>query len=1281
MKLNIDNLGKVSVTVDKNPYDIRKDYDKLVIVKDVDGKVYLSRKPVPAQTPITDTDYWMHISSSDVLKSIEDYLGKANGIATLDSNAKLTESQLPSLKTINGFSIKGEGNINIDSMKYSVVTQLPTIGLSNTIYLVANSESTDTTNRYDEYIWADNRFEKLGSFSTKVDLSDIETELEKKANTYNIGWLLYPLINGEEIQSITEIEFTNLLNVVTQNNSYILATTNSEPNKTLASTEFKTYVDGSHKGINIIFRTDTKTYTLDISNNDFKPKLITTIVTEYVNISYITDAEETGTKITPEQVAELKKCAEDKSFVPYVYTTTIERNVYKNYVNSIYISTIDNAISYHIYVIIDNYEYMIFKDGTVQGKDHSPIRYNAGWLIEAVVDIDEIEPISKEEFDELDKVIRSLLSNSKGEIIAITSNNNFLSTISYNLFIDNYSNETEDIYISFEDTHNIYDFDISSNDYIPRVNIIKKAEQYDASYLFDKGNPFTSITSQQFAELYHAVVNRYNVVTSNSYKRNNLICIYSSHGTTAGTVKTIHLCFEDGYNQYDLDIDSQNRKPTVVITKKVNEYNATYLLSYEGDYGTLTDTQAAELEAAIKDEHCKIYFYETQQIDTKTITIKTYIQSSLISGNDGILYYIANIGDTIINEYISILFNEKIYLRYTNYSNAIYDIDYLFDTSHTITDKECTFLSTAIRKGAILKAPNNNFTTVSAYEDRRDNNVFYYISDKDRCITVDENNKTVTIDSATFEHNVTYLYTAVKNSATNPTLTQEQFNDITTRYSTFFYIKKDEINDYFATTVERNRTISNDVAYMILTFPNFDNGKTVKFKLYRDRHIETESIDPITPASTTNLGGIKLAESLSAPNQYPVKLTSNNEAYVEVQAGDTIEKFKIPYLLSYIEDQEVPTVTEFNDILAAIESGKQLYYEQTTNNNKIYNIKVIHSGTYVNTIDGKTVFTVHLEIPYGNEIKILILKCDGTTVTAKVQYPILNANSNNDGLLKSDDYVKLSKIPIVNISIDNNSGADEAYTIAQEEYNKLKNNGLILLNIFDNNIITDSKLCQCGCKYNTNTITYYILQWIYSENTFGQLRIYPDLSIQFKEIPFQSPDIATTTSFGVIKVGSGLSIDSSGVLTANAQTYDKATTTSDGLMSKEDKDTIDNILVVKLTTSTSGQPIITQEEFTKLTSRTNLPSSIALVKLCDSTGVITDKFIGQTATITDNSKKIVIVQCLTDYNTFTQFRISEDLTVVVKEIKFDNAVASNIMTNDAYQALDTKDNNTVYFIR
>lgn len=65
----------------------------------------------------------------------------------------------------------------ITSFNYEIVTELPAVGQKGVIYLILNSASTEENNIYDEYLYVNNKYEKLGSFTTQIDLSQIKDEL------------------------------------------------------------------------------------------------------------------------------------------------------------------------------------------------------------------------------------------------------------------------------------------------------------------------------------------------------------------------------------------------------------------------------------------------------------------------------------------------------------------------------------------------------------------------------------------------------------------------------------------------------------------------------------------------------------------------------------------------------------------------------------------------------------------------------------------------------------------------------------------------------------------------------------------------------------------------------------------------------------------------------------------------------------------------------------------------------------------------------------------------
>ena len=111
------------------------------------------------------------------LKSaLTDRLGKANGIATLGADSKLTASQLPVLKSVNGQSIIGSGNIAFDISLYKIVQALPTTDIDySKIYLVVDPSAPEG-NVYKEYIYVNSKWELLGEYKADIDLTPYATK-------------------------------------------------------------------------------------------------------------------------------------------------------------------------------------------------------------------------------------------------------------------------------------------------------------------------------------------------------------------------------------------------------------------------------------------------------------------------------------------------------------------------------------------------------------------------------------------------------------------------------------------------------------------------------------------------------------------------------------------------------------------------------------------------------------------------------------------------------------------------------------------------------------------------------------------------------------------------------------------------------------------------------------------------------------------------------------------------------------------------------------------------
>lgn len=83
MKEQIDNLGKVAVTIEEGYWDIKKSYDKLTIVERAGtGTTFISRKPVPVGTSILNRKYWIKFSKwSDIPYEITQKFGDSDELA------------------------------------------------------------------------------------------------------------------------------------------------------------------------------------------------------------------------------------------------------------------------------------------------------------------------------------------------------------------------------------------------------------------------------------------------------------------------------------------------------------------------------------------------------------------------------------------------------------------------------------------------------------------------------------------------------------------------------------------------------------------------------------------------------------------------------------------------------------------------------------------------------------------------------------------------------------------------------------------------------------------------------------------------------------------------------------------------------------------------------------------------------------------------------------------------------------------------------------------------
>lgn len=222
-------------------------------------------------------------------------IGIANGIAQLDANSKLPTSQLPNLKTINGTSIIGSGNITIDLGLYKIVTSLPTSGIDvNKIYLVVASDSTETNNIYKEYVYVNNKWELLGEYKAEVNLTnyvkftDVATQ-SKNGVLSKEDKIKLDSINVEDIDNVFIIpesignkiyveEDVNALNDAIDNNKIIIYKERNLYNHII------TYADNTRGNIFLFYYTSTYMYQISIVSNNITIRPFNKYIMDYLDV-------------------------------------------------------------------------------------------------------------------------------------------------------------------------------------------------------------------------------------------------------------------------------------------------------------------------------------------------------------------------------------------------------------------------------------------------------------------------------------------------------------------------------------------------------------------------------------------------------------------------------------------------------------------------------------------------------------------------------------------------------------------------------------------------------------------------------------------------------------------------------------------------------------------------------------------------------------------------------------------------------------------------------------
>lgn len=173
--------------------------------------------------------YQVHVGNYIAVKHLNDYYKKTEIDSKLGGKSNVGHNHDERYYTETEIDVK-VNNINsqINSLigfTATIVNSLPSTGEVGVMYLKLNTSASVEGNIYDEYIWVNNKFEKIGSTETTVDLSgyvtqtEMNTQLANKANI-NHGHLSRDIeINPDVEDGMWTVEYG--LNRQTDVNCYV----------------------------------------------------------------------------------------------------------------------------------------------------------------------------------------------------------------------------------------------------------------------------------------------------------------------------------------------------------------------------------------------------------------------------------------------------------------------------------------------------------------------------------------------------------------------------------------------------------------------------------------------------------------------------------------------------------------------------------------------------------------------------------------------------------------------------------------------------------------------------------------------------------------------------------------------------------------------------------------------------------------------------------------------------------------------------------------------------
>lgn len=176
MVTNEKNIGKVSISCD-GVWDIRKDYDKLCLVTDGSYN-YISRKPVPNGTDITNEEYWQKLYSVISTNGFYRIPGNIESI-TVDAIPEVIEAILGNFLSLKTAVLSGNIILTGSSILNVIIAGID--GLSVVIEYMYFGE--DKISKYQYFLRADeyNKWKQVSSIQEQVFLK-VDVVLDDTSN-------------------------------------------------------------------------------------------------------------------------------------------------------------------------------------------------------------------------------------------------------------------------------------------------------------------------------------------------------------------------------------------------------------------------------------------------------------------------------------------------------------------------------------------------------------------------------------------------------------------------------------------------------------------------------------------------------------------------------------------------------------------------------------------------------------------------------------------------------------------------------------------------------------------------------------------------------------------------------------------------------------------------------------------------------------------------------------------------------------------------------------------